>query len=111
LVGSTRIIASLVLRLVLPPPPSSQGPNASVTAAAAAGMGQGLLPLHGASPGYGTTGPGASSQHGGSNSLGLMPHTTSGPPSSSGIPPDPGSALGPVGLWRGLQHLALPQVF
>ena len=85
----------------LPPPPSSQGPNA--TAAAAAGMGQGLPPLHGASPGYGTTGPGAS-QHGGSdnpnasNSLGLIPLSTSGPSSSSGIPPGPGSALGPVGL-------------
>ena len=90
----------------LPPPPSSQGPNATAAAAAAAaaaGMGSGLPPLHGASPGYGTTGPGASSQHGGgdnpnaSNSLGLIPLNTSGP-SSSGIPPGPGSALGPVGL-------------
>jgi glucose repression regulatory protein TUP1 len=65
-------------------------------------MGQGLPPLHGASPAYGSTGPG-SSQHGGgdnpnsSNSLGLIPLSTSGP-SSSGIPPGPGSTLGPVGL-------------
>ena len=90
----------------LPPPPSSQGPNATAAAAAAAaaaGMGQGLPPLHGASPGYGSSGQGPSSQHGGdnpnaSNSLGLIPLNTSGPSSSSGIPPGPGSALGPVGL-------------
>jgi hypothetical protein len=79
-------------------PGHSQGPNAT-----AAGMGQGLPPLHGASPGYGSSGQGASSQHGGdnpnaSNSLGLIPLSTSGPSSSSGIPPGPGSGLGPVGL-------------
>ena len=93
----------------LPPPPSSQGPNAAAAAAAAAvagGMGPGLPPppsLHGGTPGYGTTGPGGSSQHGGgdnpnaSNSLGLIPLNTSGPSASSGIPPGPGSALGPIG--------------
>lgn len=95
----------------LPPPPSSQGPAGAAAAAAAAagGMGPGLPPppsLHGGAPGYGTTGPGGSS-HGGdnsnsNNSLGLIPLSTSGPSSSSGIPPGPGSALGPVGGGSGL---------
>ena len=45
------------------PTPPPQDPNA--TAAAAAGMLSELPPFHGASPGYGTTGPVGSSQHGG----------------------------------------------
>ena len=56
-------------------------------------MGQGLPPLHGASPGRGTSGPGAS-QHGGGDN----PNASNSLGPSSGIPPGPGSALGPVGL-------------